>query len=76
VFLLTGELTVEFGDGRAEHLCAGDSLWYRSTVRHRWLAHADTGAEVLLVNARVPTSFSSLLAGGHESSMPAGVHYP
>jgi transcriptional regulator with XRE-family HTH domain len=65
MFLLTGELTVEFGDGRAEHLRAGDSLWYRSTVRHRLLAHAVTGAEVLLVNARVPTSFSPLTAGTH-----------
>jgi transcriptional regulator with XRE-family HTH domain len=57
VHLLEGELTVEFQDGRRETLHRGDSLWYYSTVAHRWFATGATNADVLLVNGRVPTSY-------------------
>jgi transcriptional regulator with XRE-family HTH domain len=55
--LLEGELTVEFRDGRTETLRPGDSLWYSSTVAHRWFATSAMNAEVLLVNGRVPTRY-------------------
>jgi HTH-type transcriptional repressor of puuD len=62
IHLLDGALSVEFGDGRIETLHAGDSLWYRSSVPHRWVAPEATGAEVLLVNARVPNSYRDATA--------------
>jgi transcriptional regulator with XRE-family HTH domain len=55
--LLAGELTVEFRDGREEKLGRGDSLWYVSTVAHRWICAGDSDADVLLVNGRVPTGY-------------------
>jgi transcriptional regulator with XRE-family HTH domain len=57
IHLLGGTMSVEFGDGRVETLEAGDSLWYLSSVPHRWVARDELGAELLLVNARVPTSY-------------------
>jgi DNA-binding XRE family transcriptional regulator len=57
LFVLEGVVWVELGgarDVREERLAAGDSLWHESLVPHRWRADDTVGAELLLVNARVP----------------------
>jgi transcriptional regulator with XRE-family HTH domain len=57
VHVLEGTVVVEFRDGRSELLGRGDSLWYYSTVAHRWSTNDATDASVLLVNGRIPTNY-------------------
>jgi quercetin dioxygenase-like cupin family protein/lambda repressor-like predicted transcriptional regulator len=52
VMVVEGRLVVEFGDGRVHELAAGDTMWHVSEIAHRWRTPADSGARVLLVNAR------------------------
>jgi quercetin dioxygenase-like cupin family protein len=57
--VLEGVVWVELGgarDVREERLAAGDTLWHESLIPHRWRADDAVGAELLLVNARVPGS--------------------
>ena len=57
VHILEGSLFVEFRDGRIRDARRGDSLWYYSNVAHRWSTPGAEGAEVLIVNGRVPTNY-------------------
>jgi transcriptional regulator with XRE-family HTH domain len=54
VQVLSGDIEIEFADGRRECMTTGDSLWYRSTLAHRWTNRGSTPSEVLIVNARLP----------------------
>jgi transcriptional regulator with XRE-family HTH domain len=62
-----GRLTVEFADGQLVELHAGDSVWHVSTLAHRWIAAADEGAHVILVNARPPVSTRASVHNGEGS---------
>jgi transcriptional regulator with XRE-family HTH domain len=59
VHLLEGTLFVEFRDGRSETLGRGDSLWYYSSVAHRWSTSMEGGAEVMIINGRIPTNYGT-----------------
>jgi transcriptional regulator with XRE-family HTH domain len=54
VQVLSGCVEIEFADGRSETLNETESLWYRSTLAHRWTNRWTTASEVLIVNARLP----------------------
>jgi quercetin dioxygenase-like cupin family protein len=71
LFVVEGVVWVELGgarDVREERLAAGDILWHESQVPHRWRADETVGAELLLVNARVPGAASD---SPHRSSAPS-----
>jgi transcriptional regulator with XRE-family HTH domain len=49
-------------DGRIERLGPDESLWFRSTVPHRWRNAGDKPTQLLLINARLPFVPSDLVA--------------
>lgn len=49
VIVVAGKLLIEFADGRSFDLAAGDSLWHRSEIAHRWSVGQREGAEVILI---------------------------
>jgi len=71
LFVVEGVVWVELGgarDVREERLAAGDTLWHESQVPHRWRVDETVGAELLLVNARVPGAAAD---SPHRSSAPS-----
>lgn len=56
ILLQSGALRVEFDTGFEKHLTAGDVLWLSGLLPHRWRSEPGTGADLLLVKARLPTS--------------------
>lgn len=48
----SGELEVEFADGRSVTIGPGDTLWHIGTIAHRWRPVGDDPVEALLVNGR------------------------
>lgn len=54
VHVIEGRLVVELATGARYELVAGDSLWHRGGVPHRWSVGDDQGARVLLINAHAP----------------------
>lgn len=49
VYVLSGSIAIEFGDGHTVELAAGDSLHHDGTAPHRWVLRDDAPAEVLIV---------------------------
>jgi transcriptional regulator with XRE-family HTH domain len=62
LYVVSGLMDVEFGDGRIERLGPDESLWFRSTVPHRWRNAGDKPTQLLLINARLPFVPSDLVA--------------
>jgi transcriptional regulator with XRE-family HTH domain len=54
VYLLSGKLAIELGAARAEHLAAGDSIWYPATTPHRWRTVGTDTARILVMSAAIP----------------------
>ena len=54
VYVLSGTIKIEFADGRAPTLGAGDSMHHDGTVPHRWVLVGDDPAEALIVTAIPP----------------------
>lgn len=54
VYVLRGTITIQFADGRAATLTAGDSMHHDGTVPHRWVLVGDEPAEALIVTAIPP----------------------
>lgn len=52
--VLEGEITVEVGSRPPVRLEAGDSIWYSSTLPHRWARAGATAARMLVVSATAP----------------------
>jgi DNA-binding transcriptional MerR regulator/quercetin dioxygenase-like cupin family protein len=50
IFVLEGELNVWLDDAEHYHIAAGDTLYFRSTQRHRWANPGATAARLLWVN--------------------------
>lgn len=55
LFVVSGAMRVELGDGQSFDLEAGDVLWYEGTLPHRWFQTGDATTELLCVHARPPT---------------------
>jgi transcriptional regulator with XRE-family HTH domain len=49
VYVVSGAVVIEFGDGSETMLAAGDSLHHDGTVPHRWVLRDGDPAEVLAV---------------------------
>ena len=47
VYVITGTVVIEFGDGESVTLGPGDALHHDGAVPHRWVVTADAPAEVL-----------------------------
>jgi quercetin dioxygenase-like cupin family protein len=63
LFVVSGAVRVELGDGQSFELGTGDVIWYEGTLPHRWLQLGDATTELLCVHARPPTT-----EGGHAPS--------
>jgi transcriptional regulator with XRE-family HTH domain len=50
VYLIRGRLVVEFAQGPATELVAGDALHHDGYIPHRWIQLGDEAAEVVIVN--------------------------
>jgi quercetin dioxygenase-like cupin family protein len=51
VYLLAGTIVVELQGRAGVELEAGDAVWYRATVPHRWRRTGDADARILVVTA-------------------------
>lgn len=51
VYVISGSIAIEFDDGSAVELAAGDSLHHVGTVGHRWILRGGERAEVLCIVA-------------------------
>ncbi len=54
VYVISGQISIEFDDGSSVDLSAGDSLHHEGAVGHRWILLGDAPAEVLCVVAQTP----------------------
>jgi transcriptional regulator with XRE-family HTH domain len=52
VFVISGELIVDLGEGRSEQLGAGDAIWYSARQPHRWRLHGRRRLRMIAVNGR------------------------
>jgi quercetin dioxygenase-like cupin family protein len=63
LFVVSGAVRVELGDGQSFELGTGDVIWYEGALPHRWSQLGDATTELLCVHARPPT-----IEGGHAPS--------